>query len=264
MTHSKVAQDRSSVALVTGGSSGIGLELACCFARDGYALVIAAQEQEKLDKAAETLRGLGSPYVETIAVDLSHPDGAPRLFEQVEKLGVEPEFLVLNAGVGVWGDFARMTDLYRELRMIQLNVVSTVQAAKIFLPAMIERGSGRILITSSLSAVGTAPKLTVYSATKAFLHAFAQGLRNEVADSGVTVTSLLPDITQTDFFRRAGAEDSDTIDAKKANPAAVAHSGYAALMKGSDHVVAPGMSKFKAAVASVLPDRLVTQLARAE
>jgi short-subunit dehydrogenase len=253
-----------SVVLVTGGSSGIGLELALCFARDGHPLVIAAQDAEKLDKAAEKLRGAGAPRVETIEVDLSNPAGGPKLFEQVDKLDVDIGTLVLNAGVGVWGDFARETDLYRELRMIQLNVISTVQAAKLFLPGMIERGAGRVLITSSLSAVGTAPKLTVYSATKAFLHAFAEGLRDELADTGVTVTSLMPDITETDFFRRAGAEESDTIDARKADPAAVAQAGYAALLRGADHVVAPGMSKLKAAVAHVLPERLVTHLARAE
>ena len=252
------------VALVTGASSGIGLELALCFARDGHSLIIAGQDQGKLDKAAETLRAAGAPRVETLAVDLARMEGAPELYGKVQEIGLDPDFLVLNAGVGVWGDFVRETDLYRELSMIQLNVISTVQAAKLFLPAMVERGSGRVLITSSLSAIGPAPKLGVYSATKAFLYAFAEAIRNEIEDTGVTVTALLPDITDTDFFRRAGAENSQTIKAKKGDPATVAEAGYAALMKGSDHVVTPAASKIKAAVANILPEKLVAHLARAD
>jgi short-subunit dehydrogenase len=252
------------VALVTGGSSGIGLELARCFARDGHTIIIAACDQGKLDKAAEQLRGAGARRVETIAVDLAQLQGAPELYEQVRKLELELDYLVLNAGVGVWGDFVRETDLYRELRMIQLNVISIVQAAKLFLPAMVERGSGRMLITASLAAIGPAPKLGVYSATKVFLYSFAETTRHEIADTGVTVTALMPDITDTEFFERAGAQHSQTIKAKKGDPAIVAEAGYAAMMKGGDHVVTPGGSKIKAAVANILPERLVAHLARAE
>jgi short-subunit dehydrogenase len=258
------AEATRGVALITGASSGIGLELAQCFARDHHTIIIAGQDEKKLGKAAEKLRGIGCPEVETLTVDLAESDGAPKLYEQVQKLGLDLDYLVLNAGVGVWGDFVRETDLYAELRMIQLNIVSTVQAAKLFLPRMVERGSGRMLVTSSLSAIGPAPKLGIYSATKAFLYTFAEAVRNEIADTGVTVTALLPDITDTDFFERAGAQDSQTIEAKKGDPAVVAQAGYAALMKGSDHVVTPIPSKIKAAVANVLPEKLVAHLARAD
>jgi short-subunit dehydrogenase len=251
-------------ALVTGASSGIGYELAQCFARDGHPLIVAADDDQGLSRAAEALRMAGSPQVEVVPVDLSTPEGAPQLFEQVQQLQIEPGFLVLNAGVGVHGDFLRETDLYAELRMIQLNVTSVVHAAKLFGRSMIGKGEGKILITSSMAAIGPSPKLAVYSGTKAFLHAFAEALRDEIADTGVTVTALMPDATETNFFERAGAADSQMGQAKKADPAQVAQAGYQAMMKGKDHVVTPGGSKIMAAVAKVLPDRLVAHQARAD
>lgn len=251
-------------ALVTGASSGIGYEIAQCFARDGHPLILVAEDEQGLSRAAEALRMAGAPRVETVTVDLSIPAGAPQLFEQVQQLELDPGFLVLNAGVGVHGDFLRETDLYAELRMIQLNLTSVVHAAKLFGRPMAERGRGKILITSSMAAIGPSPKLAVYSGTKAFLHAFVEALRDEIADTGVTVTALMPDATETNFFERAGAGDSQMGQAKKADPAQVAQAGYQAMMKGKDHVVTPGGSKIMAAVAKVLPDRLVAHQARAD
>lgn len=251
-------------ALVTGASSGIGYELAQCFARDGHPLIIAAEDAQGLSRAAEALRMAGSPRVEVVPVDLSTPAGAPQLFAQVQQLDLQPGFVVLNAGMGVHGDFLRETDLYAELRMIQLNLTSVVHAAKLFGRPLVERGQGKILITSSLAAIGPSPKLAVYSGTKAFLHAFAEALRDEVADTDITVTALMPDATETNFFDRAGAGDSQMAQGKKADAAQVAQAGYQAMMKGKDHVVAPAGSKIMAAVAKVLPDRLVAHQARAD
>jgi short-subunit dehydrogenase len=254
----------SSFALVTGASSGIGFELARCFAQDGYPLIIAARHEEGLNRAAEALRMEGAPRVESVPVDLSKPDGPPKLFQAVHKLGLDLEFLVNNAGVGVFGDFARDTDLHDELSMIQLNLVSVVHLTKLFVRPMVERGSGKILITSSVTSEAMSPNLTVYSATKAFGHTFAEALGSELKDTGVTVTALLPDATETAFFKRAGAADTAIGQSKKADPAEIAAAGYQAMMDGANHVVAPTQSKLTAALARVLPDRFVADKAKAQ
>jgi short-subunit dehydrogenase len=129
---------------------------------------------------------------------------------------------------------------------------------------MIERGSGRILITSSVAAKATSPNLTVYSATKAFLHTFAEGLHGELKETGVTVTALLPDATETNFFHRAGMDETNIGSSKKADPAEVATAGYKAMMAGDDQVVAPTKSKITTAIASVLPDSFVSDKAKAQ
>jgi uncharacterized protein len=251
-------------ALITGGSSGIGLELARCFARDGHRLFIVADDVAKLESAVAQLRAEGAS-VEPLALDLRREDAAPAMFEEMRKRALVPDYLVLNAGTGAWGNFVGETDLVLELDSIRVNIASVVQAAKLFLPPMVARGSGRVLITSSLVATGPSPRLAVYAGTKAFLHSFAEAVREEIAASGVTITSLMPDLTQSDFFERAHVDpDSITAREPKADPATVAQAGYHAMMAGKDHVVTPLFSKFKAAVATVLPDALVTKIARAD
>lgn len=257
--------DTPPLALVTGGSSGIGLELARCFARDGARIILVARDRERLEAAADALRRDGAATVEAWSIDLSEDHAGTTLFERARLHGLVPDALVLNAGTGAWGRFVDETDLTLERRSIQVNIVSVIEAAKHFLPAMIARGSGRVLITSSLVAAGPSPRLAVYSGTKAFLHSFAEAVREEIADSGVTITSLMPDLTRSRFFERAGvAHDSLTWNEPKADPATVAEAGYRAMLKGQDHVVAPTLAKLKAAVATVLPDRLVTKVARAD
>jgi short-subunit dehydrogenase len=257
---------QSGLALVTGGSSGIGLELARCFAEDGHRLIIVAQDRGKLDRAADELRAAGAPQVDAWSIDLGAPDGGARLFRETEQFAGLPDYLCLNAGTGAWGDFVGESDLWLELQSIAVNITSVVQASKLFLPAMVARGAGRVLITSSVVALGPAPRLAVYSGTKAFLRNFAEAVREEIADSGVTITALMPDLTQSDFFERARVDpNSLTAREPKADPATVARAGYEAMLKGKDHVVSPALTgKIKAAAARLLPDALVTKLARAD
>lgn len=253
------------LALVTGGSSGIGLELARCFAKDGHRLVIVAKDEAKLARAAAQLREAGAASVEAWSIDLGAPDGGQRLFAETEKLAGLPDYLCLNAGSGAWGDFVGQSDLKLELDSVQVNIVSVIQSAKLFLPRMISRGSGRVMITSSLVAYGPSPRLAVYSGTKAFLHSFAEAVREEISGSGVTITSLQPDLTESDFFERAKVDpDSITAREPKADPAVVAEAGYHAMLKGQDHVVAPAFSKLKAAVANLIPAVIVTKITRAD
>jgi uncharacterized protein len=256
----------SGLALVTGGSSGIGLELARCFAQDGHRLIIVAQDRDKLDRAAAELRAAGAPSVQAWSIDLGAPEGGTRLFDETEKLAALPDYLCLNAGTGAWGDFVGESDPRLEFQSIQVNITSVVQSAKLFLPRMVARGSGRVLITSSVVAWGPSPRLAVYSGTKAFLRNFAEAVREEIADTGVTITALMPDLTETGFFERAKV-DPDSLIARepKADPATVARAGYEAMLAGKDHVVAPALTgKIKAAAARLLPEKLVTKLARAD
>lgn len=254
---------RPPLALVTGGSSGIGLELARCAAADGCRLILVARDPARLEQAAASLRTAGAASVECWSLDLAAPRAGVTLFDRCRDAGAIPDYLMLNAGTGALGDFVGETDLALEREAIAVNIASVVDAAKHFLPAMAARGSGRLLITSSIVAFGPSPRLAVYSGTKAFLYAFAEALRDEVARHGITVTALMPDLTETRFFVRAHAEDSRTAHEPKASPRTVAHDGYAAMLRGADHVVTPITARLKTAAAALLPPRLAARLARA-
>jgi short-subunit dehydrogenase len=245
---------------VTGASSGIGFELARQFAQHGYDLVVAA-EDERLDEA---VRSLAEPGVDVtgVRVDLAGYDGVEELYERATASGRPIEAVAINAGVGVGGHFAE-TDLRAELRLIELNVTSAVHLAKRVLRDMLSRGQGRVLFTSSIAATMPGPFEAVYAASKAFLYSFSEALREEVEDSGVTVTALLPGPTETDFFRRAGMEDTKVGAADKDDPAQVAEQGFKALMAGDDHVVAGSpKNKAQSVVGKVTPETVKARMHR--
>lgn len=163
--------------------------------------------------------------------------------------------IAINAGVGVGGEFARETDLQDELNLINLNVVSTVHLAKRVVKEMVERGYGRILFTASIAALMPGPFEAVYAASKAFVHSFAEALRNELKDTGVTVTSLMPGPTDTNFFHRADMDDTRAGSSKKDDPAEVAKQGFEALMAGKDSIVAGSIgTKIQGTISKILPD----------
>lgn len=236
-------------AVVTGASSGIGYELARQFAEHGFDLLIAA-EDAGLDEAARSLASTGA-LVESVRFDLATYEGVEGLYERIKAMARPVDAIAINAGVGVGGDFTTQTDLEEELKLINLNVTSTVHLAKRVLPEMRERGKGRVLFTSSIAAQTPAPFEAVYAASKAFIYNFAESIRNELKDSGVTVTALLPGPTETNFFHRAGMDDTKVGASKKADPAEVAREGFEALMGGDDQVVA---GTFKTKVQSVLAE----------
>jgi uncharacterized protein len=241
------------LAVVTGASSGIGYSLAEEFARRGYDLVIAA-EDAGIDGAAERLAAAGGS-VQPVQADLSSYDGVEALHQRITATGRPVDAVAINAGVGVHGDFVRDNDLADELALINLNVTSAVHLAKRVLPSMVDRGAGGVLFTSSIAATSPGPFEATYGASKAFLLSFAEAIRNELKDTGVTVTALMPGPTDTRFFDRAGLQDTKLGQAKKDDPAEVARDGVEALLAGKDHVVA-GSAKNKAQVAAskVLPD----------
>ncbi len=223
-------------AVVTGASSGIGLELAKEFARNGFDLLLTAEPDDRLPAAALEIEALGAS-VRTVGADLVHKEGVHTLYEAIKATGQPVDAIAINAGVGVGGDF-RETDLDAEINMIELNCVSTVHLAKHMAQDMTARGSGRILFTASIASLMPAPFEAVYGATKAFVFSFSEALRNELKDTGVSVTALMPGVTETDFFHRAGMDETPVGQNKKDDPAAVARDGFKALMAGKDKVIA--------------------------
>ena len=246
------------LAVVTGASSGIGLELARELASRGHSLVIAAEEERGLEAAAAQLRDEGAT-VETRLVDLADPEGVITLAAALADRQVD--ILCLNAGIGVGGAFTD-TDLAAELNLIDLNCRGAVQLAKPLVQAMKARGQGRILFTSSIVAATPAPMEAVYGASKAFLRSFAEGLRNELTGTGVTVTTLMPGATDTNVFRRAGMVDTVAGSGPKMDPADVAKAGIDALMAGSHRVVPGASNKAIVFLGDHLPDQIGAWLHR--
>jgi uncharacterized protein len=245
--------DRRPLAVVTGASSGIGYELAKQFAEHGYDLLIAAEDPGISDAAARLGRtGVAATPVQS---DLATYDGVERLCDAIRAEHERLEAVAINAGRGAGGDFTRDTDLRDEFNIIDVNVTSTVHLAKRVLPGMVARGRGRILFTSSIASAIPGSYQAVYNASKSFVQSFAEGIRGELKDTGVTVTALMPGPTETDFFERAGMQDTRIGAASKDDPAKVAAAGYEALMAGKDHVVAGSMkNKVQAVAAKVVPD----------
>ncbi|WP_041841732.1 SDR family NAD(P)-dependent oxidoreductase [Actinoplanes friuliensis] len=249
-------------AVVTGASSGIGYELARQFAENGFDLLLAA-EDEGITQAAADLRRDGVNDVQAVQVDLATYDGVEELYAAIRAAGRPVDAIAINAGRGIGGDFTRQTDLSDELNVIDLNVRSTVHLAKRVLPDLVSRGAGRVLFTSSIASTMPGTYQAVYNASKSFVQSFAEALRNELKDTGVTVTSLMPGPTDTNFFDRAEMEDTKVGASKKDDPAQVAEQGFKALMKGEEKVVAGSLkTKVQGAASKVMPDSVKAQMHR--
>lgn len=243
------------LALITGASSGIGLELAKQFAAHGYDLVVAA-EDDGIQAAATKLSRLGVD-VRPVQVDLRTSDGVEKLYEQVTDGGRHVDAAALNAGVGGGKSFVD-SDLADDLSIVDLNVRSTVQLSKLILRDMVRRDTGKVLFTSSIASMMPGPYESVYHASKSFIQSFAEALHDELRATQVTVTALMPGPTNTNFFRRAGMADGTRIGRMpKDDPAEVAEHGFDALMRGDRKVVAESVTTKLAGVAvRFLPDSL--------
>ncbi len=249
------------LALVTGASSGIGLELARQFAENGFDLVVNA-EDDRLDGAAAGLRAAGVD-VTAVRADLRTAEGVEQVHAAVTATARPLAAAALNAGVGQGGAFLD-TDIADELEIIDLNVTSTVRLAKLLLRDMAARDEGRLLITSSIASTMPGTFQAVYNASKSFLQSFAEALQSELRDTGVTITSLMPGPTETDFFHRADMDDTRIgASSSKDDPAQVAKQGFEALMKGEARVVAGSLgTKAQEAIGKALPDRLKAEAHR--
>ncbi|MCH5685697.1 SDR family oxidoreductase [Niabella sp. W65] len=244
----------NSYTLITGGSQGIGLSLAKQFAQNGYNLILVARDSSELEEASSSLAFYGVEII-TMVKDLFNKDAAMELYNEVVNQGLQVDILVNNAGQGQYGLFED-TEIGRELAIIQLNVCSLVVLTKFFLRDMLQRGKGRILNLSSIAGKTPGPWQAVYHGTKAFVQSFTQALRSEVKDQGIVVTALLPGATDTDFFNKAGMNDSKAVEDKDAlaDPEEVARDGYNALMEGKDQVISGFKNKINVAMSNLMPD----------
>lgn len=250
-------ENKGKYALITGATSGIGLELAKLFAKDGFNLIITARDIAELDETSTMLRTAGVE-VWPIAKDLFDREQAFGLYADIKQKGIEVEILVNNAGQGVYGQFDQ-TDIDRELRIIDLNIASLVILTKCFLTDMVNRGSGRILNLASIASKLPGPWQAVYHGTKAFVLSFSEAVREETKNTGVTITALMPGVTDTDFFNKADMQDSKAVQDEDdmADPADVARDGYDALMSGKDKIVSGLKNKVQIAMSAVTPDSVV-------
>ncbi len=254
----------SGLAVVTGASSGIGAELALLFAADGYPLVLTAEDGvggDGLELVAERCRAAGVDVV-TLRADLRRPEEVQTLYDAVVATGRPVAAAAVNAGVGRGGAFVD-ADLADLLEVVNLNVASAVHLTRLLLADMVARNAGRLLLTSSIASTMPGSYQAVYNASKSFVQSLAEALQDELRDSEVTVTSLMPGPTETNFFHRAGMDDTRLGQAPKDDPADVAQQGYEALMAGKDRVVAASaMTKAQELAAKVLPDGLKSTLHR--
>lgn len=249
-----MAEQEHPLAIVTGASSGIGLELARCCAAKGFDLVIAADEPA-IQEAANTLRGSG---VEVVAceVDLATTEGVDQLCDACA--GRTVGALLANAGRGLGGAFLDQ-DFDRIRHVIDTNVTGTLYLLHRVGRQMRDRGRGRILITGSIAGLMPGTYQAVYNGTKALLDSFSYALRAELKDSGVTVTCLMPGATETEFFERADMLDTKVGTEKKQPPEEVARIGFEAMMKGDGDVVAGWNNKLRAAISHVLPSSVLAE-----
>lgn len=240
------------LALVTGASSGIGFELARQFAQHGYDLVVAAEDDAIRDVPGK-LSQFGAA-VQPVQVELRCPEGVERLYESAVEGDRVLAAAALNAGIGR-GEMFLKSELADDLSIIDLNVRSTVHLAKLVLRDMANRNAGKVLLTSSIASQMPGSYQPVYNASKSFIQSFAQALHDELRDTAITVTALMPGPTDTNFFGRAKMVDSLMGKMRKDDPAQVARQGFEALMQGDQKVVAgSALSKVMGAANRVLPD----------
>jgi uncharacterized protein len=248
------------LAAVTGASSGIGLHLAVALARRGYDLIISA-EDEQLAGAEATVAAEGAK-VRSVRGDLRQSADVEALHAAIVADGRPLDVMALNAGVGEGGAFVE-TELADELSIIELNIASTVRLAKLVLRDMVAVDSGRVLFTSSIASEMPGSFQAVYNASKSFVQSFAEALQNELKDTSVTITSLMPGPTATEFFERAGMMDTKVGQGDKDDPAEVAEQGLDALLAGNPRVTGGGLKTRVQDVASkVMPDRVKAAMHR--
>jgi short-subunit dehydrogenase len=225
------------IALITGASSGIGLELAKLFARESHDLALVARSHDKLKDITEDLQQTYGVQVKFYAKDLSISSTPEEIFEALQSEGGNIDVLVNNAGFGWHGEFAHM-ELTDVLGMIQVNITALTHLTRLFLPGMIERKRGKILNVASTAAFQPGPLMATYYASKAYVLSFSEALSEEVRGTGITVTAFCPGPTVTDFGRRAGVASKEILGGMfSMDSHTVALDGYKGLMKGRTLVI---------------------------
>lgn len=247
-------------ALITGASRGIGMELARVFAEAGHDLILVARNEDDLREIKKLLEAKYNINVHIIVKDLTLSEAVREVYDEVKSMPKEVDFLVNNAGFGDYGKFAE-TDWDKYRKMIDLNVTALSEFCHLYLKDWTLRGSGKILNVSSTSAFQPGPMMAMYFATKVFVLHLSEAIGREVKDKGITVTTLCPGPTDTNFGQVSGMRAKDLVKAVKiADAYEVARLGYNAMMKGKPTVIHGTMNKLVAFGVRFFPRKWVTAL----
>ncbi|KAG4080487.1 hypothetical protein HA402_013945 [Bradysia odoriphaga] len=235
--------NRNQYALITGATSGIGYELARLLAADSYNLVLVARNEDRLQEVTDELKTAYGVEITPVVKDLFQPSAAAEIYQHTTAMGVNIDVLINDAGQGEWGPFLE-TDINRDIDIIQLNIVALLSLTKYYVKDMQQRNMGRVLLLGSEAGTTPMPLLSVYAATKAFVISFGAALAEELRNTDVTITVLLPGATDTDFFHKAHQEDTVTYrETTLAEPGDVARDGYEALLKGERKIISGNKTK---------------------
>jgi short-subunit dehydrogenase len=253
--------NRQETALITGASSGIGLELAKCFAADGCRLILIARNQAALEKLAEELRQNNKIETIILPADLSLPETPRQIFDKLAAQKVSVDVLVNNAGFGLHGRFTELP-LQRQLEIIQVNVNALTELTGLFLPEMLKRRAGGIFNVSSVAGFVPGPGLAIYYATKAFVQSFSEALAEELDGSGVSITVLCPGPTETNFSAVARGQKIRTGNRNKMSAEDVARIGYSAF-RSKKVISVPGLpNKALVTLTRLLPRSTVRRIVK--
>ena len=247
---------KEKYALVTGASSGIGCALARLLAKDGYNLVIIGRNHDILEEKAEEFRGYGIQVI-ALVKDLFDSEQAFSVYSDLSQRNISPEILINDAGQGLYGRFHE-TEIQREKDMVNLNITSVLILTKLFLQDRVPQNSGKILNLASIASKAPGPWQSVYHGTKAFILSWSEAIREELKDTGISVTALLPGPTDTDFFNKAEMTRSKIMEDKESFSTAeeVAEDGYKALMNGDDKIISGLKNKLTVAMSTISSDSL--------
>jgi len=248
-------------ALVTGATSGIGKEISLLLAAAGYQLVIVARSRKNLKEFADTISKRFNIEVLPIAIDLSQTLAAQDVFDQVQKHHLSIEVLINSAGFGSAGKFWEI-DKAKEASELQLNIITLTLLTKLFLPQMIEKKMGKILNVASVAAFFPGPFMSVYFASKAYVLSFSLGLAEELRGTGVSVTTLCPPPTESNFAEAAGVKETQSFSGKLLTSAQVAKNGFNGMMLEKNIVFCNMSSRILVLATKFLPSTVVTKLVR--
>jgi len=252
----------AKTVLITGASSGFGVEFAKLFAKDGYNLVLVARSEKTMLQQAQGYQKNYKVAVKVIAKDLTQSHASQEIFDELQAADIQVEVLVNNAGYATYGPFVELK-ADNELDMMQINMFALTHLTRLFLPGMVKRHSGKILNVASTAAFQPGPLMAVYYATKPFVLSFSEAIANELKGTGVTVTALCPGPTETGFQKRAAMEESKLVSGKKIMDAAtVAKIGYAALKKGKAVVIPGFRNQIMTLSVRFTPRSMVTNIVR--
>ena len=239
-----------NVALITGASAGIGKEFANIHAEKGGDLILVARRKDKLEELKEQLQKKHNLEIKVIAKDLAAPNAPQEIYDELKKAGLEVDYLINNAGFGGRGKFHER-ELNQDLNMINLNVVALTTLTRLFLPDFVARNSGRILNVSSTASFMPGPLQAVYFATKAYVTFFSNAIAEELHDTNISVTNLMPGATETEFAEVSGMDKTDLFN-KTVTARSVAQDGYNAMLRGKLDVVS-GLTMSQKVMMAMIP-----------